>query len=452
MADWRQIQARIRKAKASTAPADQLAELYQRTRDAMVAFELARWQEKAGENVEAAKWYTAAAERFRRAQWRVKAEEALTRLGAPIPASMSTEQIASADSAAGVIAAADDSAAADADDSVGNSIAAKSVSTHSASPRKTTPSAPAAVPFDVENEIEHPDEETESDADEQDAVRDVLAETAEAVAVAPGAGAAGAPAKKHRRRGRRGGRNRRRDGQPGQPGGRVTAGATDSVAAGTAGRREPGRHVSGAAESRGASSLSSSLGSPAASSAASHRPAIVPSSVVPPEPVAEAPTRSFERTTASEPEVSRHSVGATTSSAFVGRMRTGEPALASRISQLESQLRRLLACPMASLEDADSAPAGPGVLVLSDSDQVTHYYVEECQTLRIGIGNLMRGARGSKGLSQLKQRMAENLGVPEARVSKYLKDNCGVRWLQLDEGAAQLAHFAIAVLRPVVNE
>jgi hypothetical protein len=133
-------------------------------------------------------------------------------------------------------------------------------------------------------------------------------------------------------------------------------------------------------------------------------------------------------------------------------MRTGEPALASRISQLESQLRRLLACPMASLDDADTAPAGPGVLVLSDSDQVTHYYVEECQTLRIGIGNLMRGARGSKGLSQLKQRMAENLGVPEARVSKYLKDNCGVRWLQLDEGAAQLAHFAIAVLRPVVNE
>src|SRR5580704_487922 len=107
MADWRQIQARIRKAKASTTPADQLAELYQRTRDAMVAFELARWQEKAGENVEAAKWYTAAAERFRRAQWRVKAEEALTRLGAPIPASMSTEQIASADSAAGLAAASD---------------------------------------------------------------------------------------------------------------------------------------------------------------------------------------------------------------------------------------------------------------------------------------------------------------------------------------------------------
>src|SRR5580692_2071133 len=99
MADWRQIQARIRKAKASTTPAEQLAELYERTRDAMVAFELARWQEKAGENAEAAKWYTSAAERFRRAQWRVKAVEALTRLGAPIPTPISAEQVAS-DSAA----------------------------------------------------------------------------------------------------------------------------------------------------------------------------------------------------------------------------------------------------------------------------------------------------------------------------------------------------------------
>src|SRR5579871_2647032 len=85
MADWRQIQARIRKAKTGTDAAAKLAELYERTRDAMVAFELAQFQEKAGEHAEAAKWYTAAAERFRRAQWRTKAEEALTRLGAPIP-------------------------------------------------------------------------------------------------------------------------------------------------------------------------------------------------------------------------------------------------------------------------------------------------------------------------------------------------------------------------------
>src|ERR1700722_4048361 len=86
MADWRQIQARIRKAKTSSDAPAQLAELYERTRDAMVAFELAVWQEKAGDNGEAARWYTSAAQRFRRAQWRTKAEEALTRLGAPIPA------------------------------------------------------------------------------------------------------------------------------------------------------------------------------------------------------------------------------------------------------------------------------------------------------------------------------------------------------------------------------
>ena len=92
MADWRQIQARIRKAKTSSDPPAQLAELYERTRDAMVAFELAAWQEKAGDHGEAARWYTSAAQRFRRAQWRTKAEEALTRLGAPIPAAMTAAE------------------------------------------------------------------------------------------------------------------------------------------------------------------------------------------------------------------------------------------------------------------------------------------------------------------------------------------------------------------------
>jgi len=138
--------------------------------------------------------------------------------------------------------------------------------------------------------------------------------------------------------------------------------------------------------------------------------------------------------------------------AWQGRSRAGEPALASRIAQLESQLRRLLACPLALLEEADKAPPGPGVLLPSDSDQVTHYYVEACQTLRIAIGNLLRGGRGSKEGGHLKERMAENLGIGESRVSKYLKDHCAVRWIQLDEGAPEMAHFAIAVLPPVANE
>jgi hypothetical protein len=138
--------------------------------------------------------------------------------------------------------------------------------------------------------------------------------------------------------------------------------------------------------------------------------------------------------------------------AWRARSRTGEPALASRMAHLESQLRRLLVCPQAKLDQAESAPAGPGVLLLSDSDQVTHYYVESCQTLRIAIGNLVRGGRGAKDLPRLKERLAENLGIAESRVTNYLKEHCAVRWLQLDEGAPELAHFAIAVLRPVVNE
>jgi hypothetical protein len=134
------------------------------------------------------------------------------------------------------------------------------------------------------------------------------------------------------------------------------------------------------------------------------------------------------------------------------RSRAGEPALASRIAHLESQLRRLLGSQLVPLENADEAPAGPGVLLLSDSDQQTHYYIEACQTLRIGAGHLLRGSRGSKEGGMLKERMAEHLGIPESRVGKYLKDHCVVRWLQLDEGMSQLAHFAMSVLRPVVNE
>src|ERR1700677_82566 len=85
MADWRQIQARIRKAKNSPDAPTKLHELYQRTRDAMVAWELGAVEEKAERTDEAVKWYTIAVERFRRADWKRKAEEALTRLGAPLP-------------------------------------------------------------------------------------------------------------------------------------------------------------------------------------------------------------------------------------------------------------------------------------------------------------------------------------------------------------------------------
>jgi hypothetical protein len=121
------------------------------------------------------------------------------------------------------------------------------------------------------------------------------------------------------------------------------------------------------------------------------------------------------------------------------------------------QVRRLLACPPHKVNEADVAPAGPGVLVLSDSDLTTHYFISACDTLRIEIGRLTRSDRSgrSRGRDQqpsLRSRLAEHLEINESQVAKYLETHCVVRWLQLDEGAARVAHFAIAVLEPILNE
>src|ERR1700748_1571524 len=80
MADWKQITARIRRARTGKDPAAQLSTLDGKTQDAVVAFEWARVFETASQNAEAAKWYTTAATRFRRADWKTKAEQAATRL------------------------------------------------------------------------------------------------------------------------------------------------------------------------------------------------------------------------------------------------------------------------------------------------------------------------------------------------------------------------------------
>src|SRR5260370_15433325 len=50
MTDWKQMTARSRGARTSKDPAGQLSNLYQKTRDAMVAFELAKFFETAGQN------------------------------------------------------------------------------------------------------------------------------------------------------------------------------------------------------------------------------------------------------------------------------------------------------------------------------------------------------------------------------------------------------------------
>ena len=394
MADWRQIQARIRKAKASADAAAKLAELYEHTRDAMVAFELARWQEKAGEHAEAARWYTAAAERFRRSQWKSKAQAALARLRTPPGAEPLETSKAPQDAPREASAAFADAAPSEVP-----------AEFHARGGRSDMAEAQGEPEIGTDIEGMQPEVAGESDQRAKH----------EGTSVRQTAGAAERstePVRKGpRRRGRRGGRNRRRTG--------TTKRTTSS---GTA--PEPSR----------AQGENSPLQAPSEKPPGSRR---LPAESVPElNASAGAPT----------------SAGTTPTAAWRAPSRAGEPALASRMAHLESQLRRLLACAQAKVEQAESAPAGPGVLLLSDSDQVTHYYVESCQTLRIAIGNLVRGGRGGKDMPRLKERLAENLGIAESRVTNYLKEHCTVRWLQLDEGAIELAHFAIAVLRPVVNE
>ena len=219
------------------------------------------------------------------------------------------------------------------------------------------------------------------------------------------------PDRRRRRRGRRGGRGRHKGVRPDAP-----------VLAAPAAPPAPPSMFDRVAEPRTF---------PAARSAA-------------PVEIAESRMRESEPARSYEPAAA----GSSSSS----RVRSGDPALSSRMAQLESQLRRLLACAIHSLEQADEAPAGPGVFLITDTDLTTYYYAEACQTLRVGIGNMLRSGRGSREGSNLKEKLAEHLGINEARVGKYLKDHCCVRWLQLDEGAPLLAHFAVAVLRPISNE
>lgn len=364
MADWRQIQARIRKAKNSPDAHAKLSELFDRTRDAMVAWELAAIEEKAEHNEEAGRWYTIAAQRFRRADWKKKAEEALTRLGFPLPIP------------------------------------------------STTPSGEAPASRPQESEEARP---VLALGEIPDAANQAApSQTYSQPAASAGDGDA---EKRKRRRGRRGGRGRRRKG-PAAPSLPSQAFAQSSPTS------QPKEQISR------------------------------------PESFERTPSR-FEPAEPRRPVLVEHPAP-TLPSDRTAHGRAGEPALASRLTYLESMLRRLIASPLYRLDEADEAPAGPGVFLLSDSDQVTSYYIESCQTLRIGIGNLVRGGRGGKtsrggttrghsDSSGLKARLAEHLGINEAKVSPYMKDHCVIRWIQLDDDAPHLAHFAIGVLRTPLN-
>ena len=362
MTDWKQITARIRRARTSKDPAGQLSNLYQKTRDAMVAFELAKFFETSGQNADAAKWYSAAAERFRRSDWKVKAQEAAVRLGGA-PGEIPLE--------------------AGAPPTQEFALTPPAVST-----------AEPGLPFEQNPEA------LESSV----AVTSEIQQAAESTVNTP---AASELERKGRRRGRRGGRNRRKS----------SNGKEAPVA--------PGQHSTEAPAPR--------RGLPPAvfeDSAEPTPPRVTHSRAIPSLPV--------------EP------IGEPGGASVKGRY--GDPGLSSRISLLEMQFRRLMTCPPSKLEEADRAPAGPGVFVLTDSDLTSYYYVEACQTLRIAIGNLLRGGSSRRGADSIKPQLAQYLGIPEARVAKYLAEHCVVRWLQLDEGASNFAHFVIAVLRPTLNE
>ena len=348
MADWKQITARIRRARTGKDPAAQLTNLFTKTRDAMVAFELARYLESIGNSADAGRWYLTAAERFRRSDWKTKAQESATRLGATEPAEI-----------------------------------------------------PAAVTKQGEEPAAGETNES-NEAAESESQR----EQAEKQADAP---ASESPAEPRSVPSDRGSRHRR--GRRGHDSHRSSPRRAD--------------HSTGQRESR---PLGPSRG---------YTP--------PPASEEEAPApieRSSRSSSEDSAEISAPSL----------RGRYGDPGLASRLSQLEMNFRRLLACAPTKLDDADRAPAGPGVWVLTDSDLTTYYYVEACQTLRVAIPNMARGGTARRGGESIKPKLAEHLGIAETRVSKYLADHCVVRWLQMDEGASYFAHFLIAVLHPSLNE
>lgn len=401
MADWRQIQARIRKAKNGRDPSAKLSELYQRTRDAMVAWELGAIEEKAAHPDEAAKWYTIAAQRFRRSDWKKKAEEALTRLGAPLPAAEHME--------------------------MPREIPASQA--HAISPAEHEP-----LPDAAEIPEEEPDYESQTkffgtaglDQRREDRFSEESGEAvpsdvhaSEPPAQQPAATNGEAGGRRKRRRGRRGGRGRRHGGSAQQrPVPQAHAPSADA-------------HPTPAPAAAEQSGYEASAQQPAAREEAAYEPQPAAREALP------APQLPSER---------------------MAHGRAGDPGLASRMNQLESLLRRLLGGAFHRLSEAEEAPAGPGVFLLSDSDQTTSYYVEACQTLRVGVANMVRGRGGkgrpgSRGFGEidLKEKLAEHLGISESKVSEYLKNHCVVRWIQLDDEAPQLAHFAIAVLRTPLN-
>ncbi|HEV2289208.1 MAG TPA: hypothetical protein VGR81_09680 [Candidatus Acidoferrales bacterium] len=401
MANWRQIQGRIRRARTSGDPVAKLTELFQKTRDAMVAFEVGSLEEKAGHNDEAIRWFKAAAERFRRADWKKKAADALTRLGAAVPEGLSARAAVSTEATEHAANEGGESLVEEED--VQNSEMMGNLETEK-------------LGVNLEPEVIHEDPQDQIFNREQPPSAVARAASQRQPATE----------RRGRRRGRRGGRRHKRHGEAGKPGmerptvtparppvERTSRSGMDERVYAQSGRQSPAAQISASAPVETPES------------------AATPASRFVPEP--------------SGPFVER--------TTFI---RAGDPALASRFAQLESLLRRLISAPLHRIDEIAEAPAGPGVFLLSDSDLMTNYYVEACQTLRIGTSQLARAGRAGRGAraegkASLRAQLAEHLEINDTQVNDYLKKHCVVRWLQLDEDAPHVAHFAIAVLRPALN-
>jgi len=411
MADWRQIQARIRKAKLSADPVTGLTRIYERTHDGMAAFELATVLETAARNEEALNWYTRAWQRFRRDDWKQKSAEAIERLGGPPPQELPGAEAQTA------AQQANERQYGDANGSADSELAGKGEGGE-ADGEETAGGEP-----DANNGAEDEGAEVELEAQ---------ASGEAGAGAAPGTEQPRESIKKRSRRGRRGGRRHRR-------------------------KREREAQTKAQAAAAGAGPASSG------ESAAGAQPEA--SEVTAPAREREEPRdrgdrgrerggrgdrgRDRGRREPEPPAAGGPFDGVRVGSEFAAQARAVDPGLASRMAKLESKLRRLMASPTVRMDEIDQAPAGPGVFVLSDDDATTYYYVENCRTLRIAIANIAR-ARTMEG--SLKEKFAEHLGISESTVGKYVKEHCVVRWLQMDEDSSRLAHFAIAVLGPVLNE
>src|SRR5271154_1155113 len=147
MADWKQITARIRRARTGKDPAAQLSNLFTKTRDAMVAFELARYFESTGNNDDAGKWYLTAAQRFRRSDWKTKAQGSATRLGATVAAEVPAAVGAGKEDSEGEERTGSEDAAGEADGEVNTAMPEAAVGEPEAEekPARETAARPAAV-------------------------------------------------------------------------------------------------------------------------------------------------------------------------------------------------------------------------------------------------------------------------------------------------------------------